>query len=1162
MNRKRNASPPKSVHPTQSVHPIHPPNPTHPTPIPNPLHAAHPAYLGLGVAHSDHSPSLYQRRYFSDRPWGYPRRGLPRKPSPRRWRTPYPGQPGPRPYPSGPGLFGAYPPLPNPPPPPPPPSYPNPIPPRGWTNSGWPSPLQAGPRGPQATGPQATGYCHANGPLPPMDPRLPRPPGTSYWDSGRTNHGDPCAPGTSKAPSTPVTSTWAVRDAAGPTSPPIPTPTPPSSLAAEPCHSVRGKSPLPPPAPQRGQPSVSREKTPSPPEGFPTLCQIQALLLQESKPHFQLKQEHPGANPDEARSKETEPPAEAKTLPEIKCTSEKTPSKMEATDLLDWEEIYPSHLRTCASGSHPMDVAGPSHVDPSSPCDPLPVEGTPGASGVASGAACNPPSTSTTSTSSGSTPATSGNPHQYIMPQALHSCLPECNRVLPLRSPCSYTCSSSLLLQGAHPTPWPSVKHRALKIASSWSSSWPGCLLRCGDASQPLLFSDLSTSDLVSRDLLSRDLQPSDVHQDLYKMYHTVPYVHQQPVPYQPVPYVHQPSASIFDSHVMHHLDHVHDVAPPPCIPHMLKHIECIPLSLHEPTADEMHDVCTYLCTEAENRIGENVKMLDTNVDEKPKMNSSTIDIDTLAQIDNKYVNSTHTPPLSSLLFSNKKSYLSSIYNFLNTSFEFSPSQTYGIPFAILNELKEKHMHTFIKPPSLYEFLHAPKLPRNALHKKTSIFDHLYLKTKPKTTTYIYRVSTRRNPAPPSTSTHEEHDMETTLSDASPDDHGHNAHVTPTPSLHPVDDLITSPPIHQHPLSTSIEIIPSSTSPILQENTTRLPTSQHPTPLRHYSLTKLVHKPQYFKGTGKNFKQMYTHEWIDQMKCWLDSIDAPDDQRATIALTYLQPPAFNVLTAEKRILQNNHQWTNTFQQFCDILLKHFGDIDTDFTFRTKLSQLYCNSATDLGRYTRAFQNLASRIIREPLLEEAKVTMYLNGIVNPFLYRELLIEPLTGSRWTNFSSLCNYVLTKYTTIMPIHQRINNFPRNSSRPNDPRRPPFNSFPRRSFTHRGNSNNFNSHPNNGNNRFNRPRTFRRNFNQDRRVPPRRFSSNSHRQQESNPNHHSNDNNNQQHRRPGNFSAIRTRQPPYPRVRPPQFKSFRSTPPRVSNISRANRTPIGKPR
>ena len=67
-----------------------------------------------------------------------------------------------------------------------------------------------------------------------------------------------------------------------------------------------------------------------------------------------------------------------------------------------------------------------------------------------------------------------------------------------------------------------------------------------------------------------------------------------------------------------------------------------------------------------------------------------------------------------------------------------------------------------------------------------------------------------------------------------------------------------------------------------------------------------------------------------------------------------------------------------------------------------------------------FHELCSKITDEPLSQQAKLSAYLNGIQDRKLYEELIIEPVSGTRWTDFNKLYEYVMNKYS-ILRLHNQ---------------------------------------------------------------------------------------------------------------------------------------------
>ena len=186
------------------------------------------------------------------------------------------------------------------------------------------------------------------------------------------------------------------------------------------------------------------------------------------------------------------------------------------------------------------------------------------------------------------------------------------------------------------------------------------------------------------------------------------------------------------------------------------------------------------------------------------------------------------------------------------------------------------------------------------------------------------------------------------------------------------------------------------------------------------NIARLAQRPKNFSGTGLKRSQDETKTWLGKMECWLTCIGTPSKDWATIATTYLDPPAFNVVQANVKTLQAAGTWQNTFQQFSDILLKNYGDVDADFAVRTRLARLRLQYSQDIVKYSKIFHELSTRITGEPLSDQAKISAFLTGIQDPKLFAELVIEPHTGQKWSSYDKLHDYVLSKYS-FLQLHTR---------------------------------------------------------------------------------------------------------------------------------------------
>ena len=166
------------------------------------------------------------------------------------------------------------------------------------------------------------------------------------------------------------------------------------------------------------------------------------------------------------------------------------------------------------------------------------------------------------------------------------------------------------------------------------------------------------------------------------------------------------------------------------------------------------------------------------------------------------------------------------------------------------------------------------------------------------------------------------------------------------------------------------------------------------------------------------------------METWLTCTNTPISDWGKILLTYLDPPAFTTIQALKTSQEKEGTWHNSYEEIKTALLKHFGDIDPNFSTRNKLAQLKLTNHYNIINYTKTFNELCTKIVDEPLSDQAKIAAYLTGIQDPALYQNLIIEPSTGTRWTEFHKLYDFVLNKYSILSnlptpPAHRPLRVF-----------------------------------------------------------------------------------------------------------------------------------------
>ena len=204
-----------------------------------------------------------------------------------------------------------------------------------------------------------------------------------------------------------------------------------------------------------------------------------------------------------------------------------------------------------------------------------------------------------------------------------------------------------------------------------------------------------------------------------------------------------------------------------------------------------------------------------------------------------------------------------------------------------------------------------------------------------------------------------------------------------------------------------------------------------------FDLSRLAQRPQIFNG--RNVRPSEARTWLNKLENWFNCINASPSDWVTLAFTYLQPPAFSVMQAHKASLEASDKWLNSYGQFSEMFIKNYGDVDPDFSLRTRLNRLKLLPGQNILPYIRIFHDITTRIIDDPMSDQAKISAFFHGIQDPALFKELIIEPQTGTKWTSYDKLHDYVLSKYSFIN-LHTRRPTF---NSSPRPPFKRPFTSF-----------------------------------------------------------------------------------------------------------------------
>ena len=181
-----------------------------------------------------------------------------------------------------------------------------------------------------------------------------------------------------------------------------------------------------------------------------------------------------------------------------------------------------------------------------------------------------------------------------------------------------------------------------------------------------------------------------------------------------------------------------------------------------------------------------------------------------------------------------------------------------------------------------------------------------------------------------------------------------------------------------------------------------------------FDLARLVQRPKNFSGkTQPNAPSTEVHSWLNKLEMYLKVLRVPNDQWVPMALLFLEPPAFDTIKAQKKLLQCQNQWTGSWTQFANIMLRHFGDPENDFATRTRLYNLTVRDGNVLI-YARTFNHLANKITVNPLSDETLISLFMQGLDKQTI-NEVIIDPSTGVIWKSYGKLHDYVVSKYSCL---------------------------------------------------------------------------------------------------------------------------------------------------
>ena len=188
--------------------------------------------------------------------------------------------------------------------------------------------------------------------------------------------------------------------------------------------------------------------------------------------------------------------------------------------------------------------------------------------------------------------------------------------------------------------------------------------------------------------------------------------------------------------------------------------------------------------------------------------------------------------------------------------------------------------------------------------------------------------------------------------------------------------------------------------------------TKHPLLADHFS--RLVQRPKNFSGKRtRHDQQLDVHSWLNKLEMYFKVIALPKQQWTSMAFLFLDAPAFDTMKSNKKMLQRQHEWNRTWEQFTSLMLRHFADPEVDFATRTRLQNLRVINGNVLT-YARVFNALASKLTSQPFGDEALISMFMQGLDRQ-TFNNVIIDPSTGLIWKSYNRLHDYVVSKYSCL---------------------------------------------------------------------------------------------------------------------------------------------------
>ena len=179
-------------------------------------------------------------------------------------------------------------------------------------------------------------------------------------------------------------------------------------------------------------------------------------------------------------------------------------------------------------------------------------------------------------------------------------------------------------------------------------------------------------------------------------------------------------------------------------------------------------------------------------------------------------------------------------------------------------------------------------------------------------------------------------------------------------------------------------------------------------------------KPKAFTGIKKKgSERTEVTSWLNKWELYFSMAQVPKVMWVNHAYYMLESPAFEVVKARIKNLKRKNKWHDTWEQFCELLVRQYGDVEENLALRAKLRKLVVRDG-NMVSYARVFQETANRI-SVPLSDDELISDFFHGIKDRHLLHDVLVDPRDGRVWKEWDKLYSYVMDKYS-VLKAHDRM--------------------------------------------------------------------------------------------------------------------------------------------